>query len=466
MPSPCRRHQRRLHVEPLEPRRLLAVTMSPQEQLLLELVNRARASPEAEAGRFGIELNQEVDPEELISSTPKQPLAPHQALIDAAGLHSQDMLDREFFGHETPEGETPSDRARAAGYPAGAGENIAWFGTSQPINRNLEVYERHEQLFLSTGHRVNMLRDSWREIGPGVRYGEFDGLQAIMVGTLFGNRGGQFFITGVAFTDRIQPNNFYEIGEELGNVTVTAVHNGTGAAYSDRTGPSGGYGIQVPAGTYTVTASGGSLRNEITVTTVRVDGANRKLDFNLRDMPTGSLSGVAFQDLDGDGVRGPTEPPLSQIDVYLDSDNDASRDADEATGVTDAQGRFQFAGLLPGAYTVRAALPTGWVATTAAAHTWDLAANGSVTGIDFGAQASHPWQNTDNPLDVNRDGFVSPIDALLIINEIHRSGPHELTPSPAPPVHFFDVSGDNFLSARDALLVISQINAIESGPTG
>jgi uncharacterized protein YkwD len=49
------------------------------------------------------------------------------ARLDAAArLHSQDMSDRGYFAHVTPEGRTPSDRAAAQGYPGGAGENIAY----------------------------------------------------------------------------------------------------------------------------------------------------------------------------------------------------------------------------------------------------------------------------------------------------------------------------------------------------
>lgn len=46
-------------------------------------------------------------------------------LDEAARRHSQDMAARGYFSHTSPEGLSPSDRAGAAGYPHGAGENIA-----------------------------------------------------------------------------------------------------------------------------------------------------------------------------------------------------------------------------------------------------------------------------------------------------------------------------------------------------
>ncbi len=67
------------------------------------------------------------------------------------------------------------------------------------------------------------------------------------------------------------------------------------------------------------------------------------------------------------------------------------------------------------------------------------------------------WQNVRDPLDVNSDTFVSPIDALLVINYLNAGLPGQLVgpPSGSP---FRDVTGDGYVSARDALLVINYLN--------
>jgi uncharacterized protein YkwD len=53
-------------------------------------------------------------------------VAPEGRLDAAAQGHSDDMAQRGYFDHVTPEGRTPADRAEAAGYPYGAlYENIA-----------------------------------------------------------------------------------------------------------------------------------------------------------------------------------------------------------------------------------------------------------------------------------------------------------------------------------------------------
>ncbi len=71
------------------------------------------------------------------------------------------------------------------------------------------------------------------------------------------------------------------------------------------------------------------------------------------------------------------------------------------------------------------------------------------------------WHNDDQPLDVNRDGRVTPIDALLIVNQLNASGPRVLngqTPLDLLPLEAVDVNGDGFLSPIDALTVVNELN--------
>ena len=161
-----------LRLESLEQRFMMTVSMSPYDQLLLELINRARADPGAEAARYGIDLNQGLSAG-TISTSAKQPLAPNQPLINAAGAHSQDMLNNNYFSHVNLAGQSPSARAMSAGYPTWVGENIAWGGSTGTINQVQHVYARHQSLFESPGHRQNLLRTSYEEIGIGVRFGQF-----------------------------------------------------------------------------------------------------------------------------------------------------------------------------------------------------------------------------------------------------------------------------------------------------
>ncbi len=67
------------------------------------------------------------------------------------------------------------------------------------------------------------------------------------------------------------------------------------------------------------------------------------------------------------------------------------------------------------------------------------------------------FHNSDNPLDVNRDQHVSPIDVLTVINQLNHGGAHTLMGANDTGC-FVDVNDDGFISPIDALLVIEHLN--------
>jgi hypothetical protein len=79
------------------------------------------------------------------------------------------------------------------------------------------------------------------------------------------------------------------------------------------------------------------------------------------------------------------------------------------------------------------------------------------------------FQNPLNACDLNGDGDVAPIDALLAINELNSSGAGDLSGRMAPPAlqgrvtnagsSYLDSDGDGSLSPVDALNVINALNA-------
>lgn len=74
-----------------------------------------------------------------------------------------------------------------------------------------------------------------------------------------------------------------------------------------------------------------------------------------------------------------------------------------------------------------------------------------------------PWHGVDFPLDASRDAdhAISPLDALVIINELNERGSH-LVPAPQSRNlvrYFLDTSGDNAVSPIDALKVINYLNS-------
>jgi len=77
-----------------------------------------------------------------------------------ARAHSQDMCDRHYFSHYTPDGKSPWDRLKAGGVSySAAGENIAW-GQTTPK-------QVHNAWMSSSGHKKNMLNPSWVRTGIG-----------------------------------------------------------------------------------------------------------------------------------------------------------------------------------------------------------------------------------------------------------------------------------------------------------
>ena len=257
------------------------------EQYLLELINRARLNPLGEANLFGIGLNDGLG-SNTISDSAKQPLAFNLLLIDAARSHSQWMLDTDTFSH-TGEGESsPGDRMRDAGYEFKGswtwGENIGYTGTTGTLNVNNATAQVHESLFKSSGHRKNILNNNYREIGLATLTGDFDGFNALMVTEDFAKSGSDIFLTGVAFDDSVQDDDFYTVGEGLADIEVTAVRQSDNSSFTTTTMTSGGYQLALDAGTYEVSFS---KNNQIVGISYQVNiaGENIKLDLDTNSLP-------------------------------------------------------------------------------------------------------------------------------------------------------------------------------------
>jgi hypothetical protein len=67
------------------------------------------------------------------------------------------------------------------------------------------------------------------------------------------------------------------------------------------------------------------------------------------------------------------------------------------------------------------------------------------------------YHNPLNPYDVNGDGNVTPLDALVLINHINQHGSGPLLPG-TRGLSYLDVLGDGNVAPQDVLLVINQLN--------
>ena len=252
------------------------MTLTANEQFFLELVNRARLDPLAEAALQGIDLNQYLAPGTLDGSA-KQVLAPNALLDLAAEAHSAWMLQTDIFSHTGVNGSDPGQRMTTAGYQfTGSwtwGENIAWSGTTGTIDLVAAISGHHRGLFLSSGHRVNILNDSFREVGIAQVGGQFTyngtTYNASMAAQAFATSGASAFLTGVVYNDT-NGDRFYSIGE-AGPATGFTI----GGA-SDTSEAAGGYALAtaVAAGVLVSINQGGAMSS------VRIDlsSGNAKLD--------------------------------------------------------------------------------------------------------------------------------------------------------------------------------------------
>jgi uncharacterized protein YkwD len=99
------------------------------------------------------------------------PLKEHARLRDAAEGHSADMVAGGYFSHDARDGDDMVDRILRTGYARGAGawslgENIA-YGTGSLAT----AAQIHRAWMRSPGHKANILRRQFREIGIGIVLG-------------------------------------------------------------------------------------------------------------------------------------------------------------------------------------------------------------------------------------------------------------------------------------------------------
>jgi hypothetical protein len=294
---------------------------SPEQQYMLELINRARANGGAEATRLVGFANQGEPPfpgglqegppningQTFTIANAAQPLSWNPLLYNCAQNHSKLLNDNDqFFLGVSPHtfgGMTPEQRINAAGYamnlsteyngpttaggffpgPENVAENVS-FG-SGPFTRSkltATILNQHNSLFTDQsvpgrGHRMSMMLTYWREIGIGVSAGKDNGQgntwDSLYTVQNFGKLANSTpFITGVVYQDT-NGNGFYDPGEGIGGIRVDV----PGSNFFAITSPSGGYSVPVPGNSnYTATFSGGAIGNQ--QKPVTVSNLNVKLD--------------------------------------------------------------------------------------------------------------------------------------------------------------------------------------------
>lgn len=273
-------------------------TPSAYEQLMLELINQARIDPDGEFDRlivnagsqtavttditdairfFDVDLN--VLRSQFNALPAVAPLAWSDQLDQSATAHSQLMINFDQQSHNLPGELGLLERVQATGYQVRSiGENIFLYGENA-------LYS-HAAFFIDwgntatgiqspPGHRLNIMNSTFTDIGiaaiaennPATQAGPYSITEHIGTSFTFAPQ-----LLGVVINDT-DNDNFYDIGEGVSGVTVTAT--GSSGTFNTTTWQAGGYQLVIPAGTYNVTFSGPNVNYSANVT---IAGANVKLD--------------------------------------------------------------------------------------------------------------------------------------------------------------------------------------------
>lgn len=292
---------------------------SADAQLYLEYVNRARADALVEANRLAAETDSDIlsaynsfgiDTQDIVDQFTwyvnngamdqfAQPLSFNANLNTAAELHTQDMFDNQFQGHNsspnppTPflDGYTLGQRADAVGYSytslgenvfshsdsvvyGHAGFDVDWGNTTNTSDPFYNPAFAGQGMQNPAGHRRNIHNDTYKEVGIGVINGTNGMVGPQLVTQDFGSPGAASFVTGVVYDD-LNSNNFYDIGEGRSGVRVDV----EGSAFFAISTDSGGYSVPVDGdGVYDVLFSGGGFLDYATTASV-VGGSNVKVDY-------------------------------------------------------------------------------------------------------------------------------------------------------------------------------------------
>lgn len=108
-------------------------------------------------------------------------LALGEDAVEAAQAHADDMFARDYYAHESPEGETVGDRYLDAGGSPWhlAAENIARCIGCLPPATAATVVDLHRGWMDSPGHRANILSPGLASFGFGLAIGPDEGLYAV-----------------------------------------------------------------------------------------------------------------------------------------------------------------------------------------------------------------------------------------------------------------------------------------------
>lgn len=318
----------------------ILMSTTAEQQYALELINRARSDPDGEFyelildadSQTGVQANVtnairyfDVDMDLFLSQLQAflevAPLAWSTELATSAQTHNDLMILYDEQSHSLPGEPGVGDRITAAGYDnwSRVGENVFAYAR--------DVLHGHAGFYIDwggsaatggmqdpAGHRNALLSTNYVEIG--IAWDEDMAPNSAVGPNITTQHLGARWdydpqLLGVVIDDG-DGDGFYDMGEGMGGVTVTA--DGAEGQYVTTSWASGGYQMALPDGVYTVTFAGGGLQGTVT-TQVTINGENVKADALAEDAvpdvgPPGS----------GDPGTGPVNTPTDGDDSLIGAD--------------------------------------------------------------------------------------------------------------------------------------------------
>ncbi|CAA9307658.1 Cna B domain protein [uncultured Microcoleus sp.] len=180
-------------------------------------------------------------------------------------------------------------------------------------------------------------------------------------------------ITGIKFND-IDGNGTQAAGEVgVPGVTVfldtnndgilgageTSATTGANGSFTFPNLPSGTYNVRevVPANSQPTTPNPVAVTLAAGQTTPATVNFGNQIPIIIQPIPRSTITGIKFNDIDGNGTQAAGEVGVPGVTVFLDTNNDGILDAGETSATTDANGGFNFPNLTPGTYNVREVVP-------------------------------------------------------------------------------------------------------------
>ena len=188
-------------------------------------------------------------------------------------------------------------------------------------------------------------------------------------------------INGTTFTDT-NGDGTQQVGENgLGGVTIDLLSSSGTVIATTTTAGDGAYSFTgVTPGAYSVRETDPTGYASTTPNTVPVSVPNGgSANANFGDQQQGAISGIAFNDSNGDGVQQAGENGIGGVVITL-------RDGSGvviATTTTAGNGSYSFSGITPGTYSIVETDPTNYVSTSPNTVVLNVLANGS-SNANFG----------------------------------------------------------------------------------